>query len=135
PPIEPSHEPLLGGHERILFVDDEADLVRINRSLLSNLGYRVTVETQSRKALEKIRQHPNAFDLLITDHTMPGLTGSNLAQSVLQLRPDLPIILCTGYTAAFSEQEALQIGIKKYLIKPLSAKKMAETVREVLDEK
>ncbi|MCI5210286.1 MAG: response regulator, partial [Candidatus Electrothrix sp. ATG2] len=134
PPKEIPHEPLLGGHERILFVDDEADIARINRSLLSNLGYRVTVETQSRKALEKIQKNPKAFDLLITDHTMPGLTGADLARSVLQLRPDLPIILCTGYTAAFSEQEAWQLGIKKYAIKPLPARKMAEIVREVLDE-
>ena len=109
------------------------DITRISHSLLSNLGYRVTVETQSLKALEKFQNDPKAFDLLITDHTMPGLTGGDLARSVLQLRPDLPIILCTGYTAAFSEKEARQVGIKKYVIKPLSTRELAEIVRDVLD--
>jgi signal transduction histidine kinase/ActR/RegA family two-component response regulator len=126
--------PLPGGNERILFVDDEVDITRISHSLLSNLGYRVTIETQSLKALEKFQNDPKAFDLLITDHTMPGLTGADLARSALQLRPELPIILCTGYTAAFSKQEALQIGIKKYIIKPLSTRELAEIVRNVLDE-
>jgi signal transduction histidine kinase/ActR/RegA family two-component response regulator len=125
--------PLPQGNERILFVDDEVDITRISHSLLSSLGYRVTVETQSLKALEKFQQDPSAFDLLITDHTMPELTGSDFARSILEIRPDLPIILCTGYTAAFSEQEALQLGIKKYIIKPLSTRTLAKIVREVLD--
>ena len=133
-PEEAPRTSLPGGNERILFVDDEVNITRISHSLLSNLGYKVTVETQSLKALEKIRKDPDAFDLLITDHTMPGLTGGDLARSVLQLRPDLPIILCTGYTAAFSEQEARQVGIKKYVIKPLSTREFAEIVREVFDE-
>ncbi|MCI5165820.1 MAG: response regulator [Candidatus Electrothrix sp. GM3_4] len=126
--------PLPGGKERILFVDDEVNITRISRSLLSTLGYRVTVETQSLKALEKFHENPKGFDLLITDHTMPGLTGEDLARSVLQLRPDLPVILCTGYTAAFSEQKARQLGIKKYVIKPLSTRELANIVRNVLDE-
>jgi PAS domain S-box-containing protein len=133
-PSATPHTPLQGGNERILFVDDEVDITRISHSLLSNLGYRVTVETQSLKALKKIQKDPSAFDLLITDHTMPGLTGADLARSVLQLRPDLPIILCTGYTATFSKQEAHKIGIKKYVIKPLSTKELTDIVREVLDE-
>ncbi len=132
-PQDGPRPPLPGGKERILFVDDEVDITRISRSLLSNLGYRVTVETQSLKALETFQNNPKAFDLLITDHTMPGLTGGDLARSVLQLRPDLPIILCTGYTSAFSEKEARQVGIKKYVIKPLSTRELAEIVREVLD--
>ncbi|MGB5685587.1 MAG: ATP-binding protein [Candidatus Electrothrix sp.] len=133
-PEEPPRTSLPGGNERILFVDDEVDITRISHSLLSNLGYRVTIETQSLKALEKFQNDPKAFDLLITDHTMPGLTGGDLARSVLLLRPDLPIILCTGYTAAFSKQEALQLGIKKYVIKPLSTRALAKIVREVLDK-
>jgi PAS domain S-box-containing protein len=125
--------PLPKGNERILFVDDEVDITRISHSLLSNLGYKVTVETQSVRALKKFQQDPSAFDLLITDHTMPELTGRDFARSILEMRPDLPIILCTGYTAAFSEQEALQLGIKKYIIKPISTKTLARVVREVLD--
>ena len=126
--------PLPKGNERILFVDDEVDLTRISYALLNSLGYRVTVETRSLIALEKFQNDPNSFDLLITDHTMPELTGADLARSLLNLRPDLPIILCTGYTAALSEHEALQLGIKKYVIKPLSTRRLAKIVREVLDE-
>ncbi len=128
-----ANTPLPRGNERILFVDDEVDITRISHSLLSNLGYKVTVETKSLKALEKFQQNPSAFDLLITDHTMPELTGGDFARSILEVRPDLPIILCTGYTAAFSEQEALQLGIKKYITKPLSTRTLAKVVREVLD--
>ena len=119
----------------ILIVDDEPDITRISESLLGNLGYTVTVENQSLKALRLFQNDPQAFDLLITDHTMPGLTGGELARSILRLRPDMPIILCTGYTTALSEQEALQLGIKKYLIKPLSTRDLAEVVRDVLDKK
>lgn len=125
--------PLPRGNERILFVDDEIDITSISHTQLSKLGYQVTVETRSLKALEKFQKNPDYFDLLITDHTMPELTGRDLARSLLALRPDLPIILCTGYTAAFSEQEALQLGIKKYIIKPLSTRTLAKNVREVLD--
>ncbi|MCI5113356.1 MAG: response regulator [Candidatus Electrothrix sp. AW1] len=130
------HAPLprARGNEHILFVDDEVHITRINHTLLSNLGYRVTTETHSLAALKKVQENPTAFDLLITDHTMPELTGTELAQAVLQLRPDLPVILCTGYTAACSQQDALQLGIKQYVIKPLSTKKLARIVREVLDE-
>ncbi|MCI5149842.1 MAG: response regulator, partial [Candidatus Electrothrix sp. MAN1_4] len=126
--------PLPKGHERILFVDDEVDLAHISYALLNSLGYRITVETQSLKALEKFENDPTSFDLLITDHTMPELTGADLARALLKLRPDLPIILCTGYTAVLSEHEALQLGIKKYVIKPLSTRRLAKIVREVLDE-
>ncbi|MCI5222576.1 MAG: DUF3365 domain-containing protein, partial [Candidatus Electrothrix sp. AR4] len=108
---------LPAGDERILFVDDEAAITYISRSILSNLGYAVTAETRSAKALEKFQTAPDSFDLLITDHTMPGLTGSELARRVLELRPDFPVILCTGYTAAFSENEASVLGIKKYVVK------------------
>jgi PAS domain S-box-containing protein len=122
------------GDERILFVDDEAAITHISRSLLSNLGYSVTAEMRSTDALKKFQEAPESFDLLITDHTMPDLTGSELARIVLELRPDLPVILCTGYTAAISDKEALALGIKRYAVKPLTARKLAETVREVLDE-
>ncbi|MCI5122338.1 MAG: response regulator [Candidatus Electrothrix sp. AUS4] len=132
---EAPRTPIPRGTERILFVDDELDITRISKSLLSNLGYTVTVENQSLNALKIFQEDPDAFDLLITDHTMPGLTGGDLARSVLRLRPDLPIILCTGYTTALSEHEALQLGIKKYVIKPLNTRVLAEIVREVLDKK
>lgn len=131
---EDSRAPIPRGTERILFVDDELDITRISKTLLSNLGYTVTVENQSLNALKIFQEDPHAFDLLITDHTMPGLTGGDLARSALHLRPDLPIILCTGYTTALSKHEALQLGIKKYVIKPLTTRELAEIVREVLDD-
>ncbi|AGF76702.1 PAS domain S-box [Desulfocapsa sulfexigens DSM 10523] len=121
------------GDERILVVDDEWDLVEILGDLLTGLGYTVTKETSGSKALERFRAEPQSFDLLITDQTMPGLTGDELSRAVLQIRPDLPIILCTGYTESLSPEEAFDLGIKKYILKPLSERDVAETVRCVLD--
>jgi len=121
------------GDERILVVDDERDLVEILGDLLTGLGYTVTKETSGAKALERFRAEPQSFDLLITDQTMPGLTGDELSRAVLQIRPDLPIILCTGYTESLSPEEAFDLGIKKYILKPLSERDVAESVRCVLD--
>jgi PAS domain S-box-containing protein len=126
--------PLPVGTERILFVDDEPSIVHISKAILTTLGYSVHAETESLMALEKFQQNPALYDLLITDQTMPGLTGSELAKAVLALRPNLPVILCTGYTASFSEKDAVVLGVKKYAIKPLNTAKLAALVREVLDE-
>ncbi|MCI5145595.1 MAG: response regulator, partial [Candidatus Electrothrix sp. AR3] len=112
--------------------DDEPSIVHISQSILSGLGYSVVAETDSIRALEKFKADPFAFDLVITDHTMPGMTGGELAKVLLAVRPELPVILCTGYTAAFSEQDALAVGIKKYVVKPLNAAKMAAMIREIL---
>ena len=126
--------PLPGGTERILLVDDEPSIVHISDAILSTLGYRVTAEMDSLAALERFKANPLAVDLLLTDQTMPGLTGSELAKAALQIRPDLPVILCTGYTTALSEKEALGIGIRRYAIKPLNTARLAALVREALDE-
>jgi PAS domain S-box-containing protein len=123
------------GTERILFVDDEPSIVHISQEILSTLGYTVAAEVESLAALELFKAAPDTFDLLITDQTMPGLTGSELTKAVLALRPELPVILCTGYTAAVSEKDALAIGVRRYAIKPLNTAKLATLVREVLDEK
>ncbi|WP_417915792.1 PAS domain-containing protein [Candidatus Electronema sp. JC] len=125
---------LPGGAERILLVDDEPSIVHISDAILSTLGYHVTAEMDSVAALERFKSDPAAFDLLLTDQTMPGLTGSELAKAALQMRPDLPVILCTGYTAALSERDALALGIRRYAIKPLNTAKLAALVREALDE-
>ncbi|WP_417911423.1 ATP-binding protein [Candidatus Electronema sp. TJ] len=136
--IEQSDEegemPLPGGSERILVVDDEPSIVHISQAILSTLGYTVMAETSSLAALERLQARPDAFDLLLTDQTMPGLTGSELVKAALQLRPDLPTILCTGYTTALTEKEALGLGVRRYAIKPLNTAKLAALVREVLDE-
>ena len=133
-PAQPEEQsPLPTGTERILFVDDEDAIVHISQSILSALGYAVTAESNSLTALKKFEKDPGAFDLVITDQTMPGMTGSELAKAMLQMRPELPVILCTGYTASFSEKDALALGIRHYAIKPLTVAKMAKLVREVLD--
>ncbi len=122
------------GSERILIVDDEQMIVTINKTVLEKLGYTVTATTDSLEAFEKIRSNADQFDLLVTDQTMPNLTGAELAYKALRIRPDLPIIICTGYTSVFTEQDALAIGIKKYAGKPIGRKDLAGIVRQVPDE-
>ncbi len=134
--VEPENPcPLPTGTERILFVDDEAAIVHISQSILTALGYTVIAETDSLSALKKFQENPESFDLMITDQTMPGMTGSELAKVALRLKPSLPVILCTGYTASFSEKDALALGIRCYAIKPLTVVKLALLVREMLDSK
>jgi PAS domain S-box-containing protein len=135
PDAPDEHCPLPDGTERILFVDDEDAIVHISQSILSALGYAVTAETNSLTALKKFQKNPAAFDLVITDQTMPGMTGCELAKIMLETRPDLPVILCTGYTASFSEKDARALGIRHYAIKPLTVAKMAWLIRDVLDSR
>jgi CheY-like chemotaxis protein/anti-sigma regulatory factor (Ser/Thr protein kinase) len=135
PAVPDEQSPLPNGTERILFVDDEDAIVHISQSILSALGYAVTAETNSLTALKKFQENPAAFDLVITDQTMPGMTGCELAKLMLETRPDLPVILCTGYTASFSEKDALALGIRHYAIKPLTVAKMARLIRDVLNSR
>jgi CheY-like chemotaxis protein len=126
-------KPLPRGTERILFVDDELALVEIGRALLSRLGYDVVTRTSSIEAFELFRAQPDRFDLIITDMTMPNLTGLDLSQKMLKIRPALPIILCTGFSESISEEKVKQIGIREFVMKPLVMKDMAHTLRQVLD--
>ena len=127
--------PLLTGNERILVVDDELLLVQIHKKQLEGCGYTVTITTESRDALEKIRAQPEQFDVLITDQTMPRLSGVALAKAVMKIRPDMPIILCTGYSDVVSKEEALSMGIKRYVSKPIYGDELLLAVRDVLDER
>jgi CheY-like chemotaxis protein len=127
-------EPLPRGTESILFVDDESHLVEVMGQMLSALGYRVTTAMESPKALEAFMNNPERFDLVITDMTMTGLTGAELAREILLRRPDTPIILCTGYSDLINEQEALEMGIRRFLMKPLFMGNVAREIRTVLDE-
>ena len=126
-------QPLPGGTEKILTVDDESAIVSLHKAALSRLGYEVTTMTNSQEALSAFKKNPDAFDLLITDQTMPFLSGAKLAREVMAIRPDLPIILCTGYSTVLSEEQALAIGIKKYLFKPVDYRDLARQVRTILD--
>ncbi|MDH5299498.1 MAG: response regulator, partial [Desulfobulbaceae bacterium] len=122
-----------GGGENILFVDDEEVLVSMTRQFMEELGYMFTGETSSPAALARFGQNPYLFDLVITDQTMPQLSGLEMAEAMIKLRPDLPIILYTGYSEKVNQERAMEVGIKAFLMKPVSASKLAETVRAVLD--
>lgn len=122
------------GTERILFIDDEPILVEMSKNMLSRLGYSVTVRTNSLEALTTFQKQPEAFDLVITDQTMPGVTGFDLARKMLQIRPNLPIILCTGYSSLITEEQVKSFGIKGFSLKPLVKKDIAGLIRKVLDE-
>ena len=123
------------GTERILFVDDEAAIAKLGRRTLESLGYSVTVRTSSVEALDLFRSAPHEFDLVITDMTMPTLTGDKLASQLMSIRPDIPILICTGYTNRISEKSAVEIGIKAMLYKPVAKATLAKTIRKVLDGK
>lgn len=127
-------EPLPKGHETILLVDDEPALVSLGQQMLESLGYRVTTKTSSLGALELFRADPDRFDLVITDMTMPHLTGAGLTRELLAIRPNLPIILCTGFSELIDAEKARSLGVREYLMKPFVLRSMAESVRRALDE-
>ncbi|MEW5911476.1 MAG: PAS domain S-box protein [Thermodesulfobacteriota bacterium] len=124
-----------GGQERILLVDDEQALVDLGRSFLERLGYRVTATTSSPEALQIFQQDPQAFDLVLTDYTMPHMTGVALAQEMLKVRPELPIIISTGFSHQLTEDKAKAIGIKRMVMKPVLGTRLAHLIREVLNGK
>jgi PAS domain S-box-containing protein len=132
PTRQPS-ESIPRGRERILFVDDEPSLTQMAVRVLERLGYRVESATDSVEALERFRARPDQFDLLITDISMPKLSGDRLARRILEIRPDLPVILCTGFSERISEEKARLIGVRRYLEKPLDTPKLATAIRQVLD--
>jgi CheY-like chemotaxis protein len=100
---------------------------------LSGCGYRVRTFEDGAKAFKAFEKDPDQFDLIITDMTMPGMTGAEFSIRVLTLRPGIPIILCTGYSETFSEADALETGIRKYVQKPVETRSLAALIREILD--
>ncbi|MEO6202082.1 MAG: response regulator [Nitrospirales bacterium] len=134
--LEPIHDSkaIHNGKESILFVDDEETIVRLGRELLTQLGYTVEVHTSSIEALRTFSQDPHRFDLVITDQAMPGLTGEALSRELLRIRPDLPIILCTGFSHVISAERAKALGIQGYLMKPLAIRDLVPIIRHVLDK-
>jgi len=121
------------GSEKILLIDDEQAVVGISKQILERLGYVVDPWTSSTEALAAFRQKPDDFDLVITDMTMPKITGEELTKELMRIRPDIPVILCTGYSKRITEEKAKAIGIKAFVMKPIHTQVMAETVRHVLD--
>jgi len=131
--VSDEKKPTQAGTERILFIDDEAAIADMAMRMLSSRGYSVVPLTDSLEALELFRGDPSGFDLVITDMTMPGMTGDRLARELIAIRGDIPVILCTGYSEHISEAEAKKIGIREYMLKPLNMRTLTETVRRVLD--
>jgi CheY-like chemotaxis protein len=129
----PDESPIPIGKETILVVDDEEYQVQSMGDMLERLGYRVTGKTRSLEALELFRQQPGYFDLVITDEVMPGITGSRLAEELLTIRPDLPIILSTGYSETINGDRAREIEIRELMMKPFGVREIATTIRRVLE--
>src|SRR5206468_1548106 len=122
----------LRGAERVLLVDDEAALVSLGEAILQRLGYEAVVCTSSAEALEVFRTAPQRFDLVITDQTMPHMTGERLAQALRHLRPDIPIILCTGFSPGMHAERAQELGIDALLMKPLAMQELAQAIQQVM---
>ncbi len=123
-----------GGTERILLVDDEEPIVKLETKILERLGYKVTSRLHSIEALEAFKAGPDSFDLVVTDMSMPNMTGTQLAEVVFSIRPEIPVIICTGFSERIDKKKSEKLGIKGFLMKPVVRSEMAETVRNVLDE-
>lgn len=126
--------PAKPGLERILFVDDEEYIVLMTRQILERLGYQVISRTSSVEALEAFRAKPNEYDLIITDMTMPNMTGVELALKLKKIRSDIPIILCSGFSEMINDDKAKKIGISAYVMKPILKDELGGTIRKVLDK-
>ena len=123
-----------GGTERILVVDDERPVAHIEKQILERLGYDVTLMLSSDDALDRFRQTPGEFDLVISDMSMPKMTGDRLARELISIRPDVPVIICTGFSEKIDKNKAINLGVKGFLMKPVVKSEMARMVRKVLDE-
>lgn len=134
PAVKVEDRVVTGGSERILLVDDEEIVADMSRSMLEHLGYKVTVFTNSVEAFSVFQNTPLLFDVVITDQTMPAMTGFDLAQRMLTIRPDIPIIICTGYSGTVSEEEAKAKGVRGFAMKPLAIKDISTLIRKVVDE-
>ena len=122
------------GSEHIMVVDDEETIVTMERKILERLGYRVTINTDSTKALKEFTDHPDQYDLVITDMTMPQMTGDVLAKKMMDIKPTLPVILCTGFNERISEEKALEMGITKFVMKPVITDELTNAIRTALDK-
>ncbi|WP_299977251.1 ATP-binding protein, partial [Desulfobacula sp.] len=126
-------EPVQGGIDKILLVDDEDAIITMEKRVLERLGYQVTSRTGSLEALEAFRANPDKFDVVITDLAMPNMPGDKLSAELIKIRPDIPILLCSGFSETMSEEKAASLGIKGFILKPIVMKDLAQKIREVLD--
>ncbi len=128
-PVEPESI----GSERIMVVDDEAVIAKVTARMLERHGYKVTIYTNSLEAVSDYRKNPQDCDLIITDMTMPGMTGAELAREALSFRPELPIIMTTGYSEMIDEEKAARLGIREFMFKPIKKGPLLQKVRKALD--
>jgi len=126
---------LSGGSERILFIDDEDILANLGKEMLEILGYKVVAETDPAKAIELFRKEKDAFNLVITDKTMPHMTGFDVAQELREIREDIPVILCSGFQGKEDLEKQSTFDISCFIIKPIRMHILAETIRNVLDKR
>jgi CheY-like chemotaxis protein len=122
------------GTESLLLVDDEESVVRLEKQMLERLGYKVVAQSSSIDALELFKANPDDYDLVVTDMTMPNMTGDKLAKEILTIRSDIPVIICTGFSERINKEQAEAIGVNGFLMKPVVKSEMAQMVRKVLDE-
>jgi PAS domain S-box-containing protein len=132
--IEETHDILIGGSERVLVIDDEPDVAEITRRRIERLGYKVKAMTSSLEALKFLQAHPDAVDVVVSDQTMPDLTGEALARELREIRPGLPVILCTGYSSILNAGKAREAGVKAFVLKPVELVELAAMIRRVLDK-
>ena len=136
--LEPGHAPrphiAFNGQGHILIVDDEPTIVTMLESMLTRMGYQVTSETQSNRALEQFKADPMGFDLVITDMTMPGMTGYQLAANIMAIRPGTPVILCTGYSETMTREKATELGVSGFLAKPILRHELGAMIQQILGQ-
>lgn len=123
-----------GKNEHILFVDDEELLADMGQQVLTRVGYRVTAFSNAQEALNDFQEHPHDYQLVITDMSMPKMSGTELGQKLLKIRPDIPLILFTGFSEMMDENRAKKLGFKGFVMKPMVTSKLAAIIRKVLDE-
>jgi|GEM_PF-400590 len=132
PAENPVDAMVTGAGEKILFVDDESSIAHMSAKMLERLGYGVDIETHPADALDRFRRKPDAYDLVITDMTMPRMTGITLAENLKKIRPDIPVIICTGHSSLIDAEKAMALGIDGYLTKPLAMREITHAIQRVL---
>jgi CheY-like chemotaxis protein len=131
----PEEPPMPQGHGRILFVDDESTLADMTAEMLSCLGYDATVCTSSVEALKTFQAAPWQFDAVITDQTMPVMTGERLVRELRRIRPDIPIILCTGFSHTMTTSKVQALSVDAFLLKPLRLRELGMALQQVLEQR
>ncbi|MBU2430177.1 MAG: PAS domain S-box protein, partial [Proteobacteria bacterium] len=130
---EPANAPLLGGTETVLLVDDEDSIIALEKQVLERLGYQVVSYNSSIEALAAFNARPDAFDIVVSDMAMPNLPGDKLAAELIRIRPDIPILICTGFSEAMTEEKITAAGIRGLLMKPIITRDFVRMIRKILD--